>query len=791
MIYRRLSLPFEVYEIEVLNASDEQLMEISSVMGLNLNLNEMRAVKKYFNAVGRNPTDIELQTIGQLWSEHCRHKTFKAIIVDENGKMLADNMLKSFIERATREVNAPWVISFLKDNAGIIDFTDEYAIAVKVETHNHPSAIDPFGGAATGIGGVIRDVLGVWAKPIALIDVLCFGPLNYPYEKLPPGIKHPRYLFRGVVAGIGHYGNNMGIPTVAGAICFDEGYVGNVVVYAGCVGLLPKSKYRWSVKAGDAIIVIGNRTGRDGIHGATFASADLREDSELTSRSAVQIPDPIEEEKLRRAILQIRDENLGSGITDLGGGGLAVAVAEMAHRLGGGAIIYLNKLHLREPDMAPWEIWISESQERMLLAVPEENVERVLKIIRDEELEASIIGIFTDEDSIKIYFKDYLIGNLSVDFLLSPPKLSRKAVWKVVEYEEPVFPEPKDLGEELLRLLSSPNIACRESVIRTYDHEVQGNTVLKPLHGFYGGPNDAAIIKPLDDSWKGVVISVGLKPWYSRIDPYWMAASSIDEALRNNVAVGGRRIAILDNFTWGNPEKPDRMGALFRATKACYDFAKLFEVPYISGKDSLYNESPLGPVLSTLLITAIGIIPEIRNAISIDFKAPGNSIYLVGLTRNELGASEYYRLKGYIGCTIPKVYVDESKRNMKLITEAIDRGYISASHDLSDGGLGVAIAEMAISSNYGAEIWLSKVHRNGINRNDFLLFSESNGRFLVEVKEDCSAEFENLASAIGCTFSRIGTVLNVGRLVIHGLNDELMVDLSLNELRRAWKGGLK
>jgi len=788
--FKKLPLPFEVYEIDILSASEKELIEISSEMGLNLNLNEMLAIQSYFKSKNRNPTDIELQTFGQLWSEHCRHKTFKSTIVDEQGRILAENILKSYIERATLDINAPWIISFLKDNAGIIEFTDEYAIAVKVETHNHPSAIDPFGGAATGVGGVIRDILGVWAKPIALIDVLCFGPLDYPYEKIPAGIKHPKYIFRGVVAGIGHYGNNMGIPTVAGAICFDEGYVGNVVVYVGCVGVLPKSKYKWRVSPGDAILVIGNKTGRDGIHGATFASADLREDSELVSRSAVQIPDPIEEEKLRRAILRIRDEDLGSGITDLGGGGLAVAITEMAHRMRGGAEVHLDKLHLREAGMAPWEIWISESQERMLLAVPKENVERVLEILDEEELEGSIIGRFNSSGEVKIYFKGHLIADLSVEFLLKPPKLIRKAVIKKVKYLEPIFPEPKDLNEELLKMLASPNIASKESVIRTYDHEVQGNTALKPLHGVHGGPNDAAIIKPLDSSWKGVVISVGLKPWYSRIDPYWMAASSIDEALRNNIAVGGRRIAILDNFTWGNPEKPDRLGALLMAAKACYDFAVQFNTPFISGKDSLYNESPLGPVLSTLLITAVGIIPDIRRAVSLDLKRPGNPIYLIGLTRRELGASEYYRIKGYIGNSVPKVYVNESKRAMKCITRAIDMQYLASCHDLSDGGLGIAIAEMALSSNYGAEIWLNKVKKMGIDRNDHILFSESNGRFLIEVEKECTSEFEKLAKSIGCAYSKIGEVTSRSRLIIYGLKGSKIIDLSLTEMRKAWKGGL-
>ncbi len=789
-MYNKLPLPFELYEVDILKASEEDLLKISSEMGLNLNLNEMKAVKEFFVKRGRNPTDVELQTIGQLWSEHCRHKVFKGLIVNDEGKIVADNMLKNFIARATEEINAPWVLSFLEDNAGIVDFTDGYAIAVKVETHNHPSAIDPFGGAATGIGGVIRDVLGVWAKPIALIDVLCFGPLDYPYDKLPKGVKHPRYIMRGVVAGIGHYGNNFGTPTTTGAIYFDEGYVGNVVVYAGCVGILPKSKYIRRIKPGDYILVIGNKTGRDGIHGATFASADLREDSEVSSRPAVQIPDPIEEEKLKRAILRIRDEELGSGITDLGGGGLAVAVVEMADRIKGGATVWLDKLHLREK-MSPWEIWISESQERMLMGVPKDNLEKVLKIVNEEELECSVIGRFEDDDRVRVFFNDYLIVDLDVSFLLSPPKIVRKARWIPPNYDEPSFPEPENLNDELLRVLSSPNIASRENIIRTYDHEVQGNTALKPLHGEHGGPNDASIVKPLDRSWKGVVISVGLKPQYSKIDPYWMAASSIEEALRNNIAVGGRRIAILDNFTWGNPEKPDRLGQLVEAVKACYDFSKAFNTPFISGKDSLYNESPLGPVLPTLLITAIGIIPDIRKAVSLDLKSPKNPLYLLGLTRLELGASEYYRLKGFIGKSVPKVYVNESRKAMECVTKAIDRGYVRACHDLSEGGLGVAIAEMALSSNYGAVVDLSRVRREGVSRNDLVLFSESNGRFLLEIEKKSASEFEKLARDLGCTYSKIGEVSSDGSLVVSGINGEIVIDLPISEIRRAWKEGLK
>jgi len=791
MKYRRLPLPFEVYEVSLLDADDKSLLEISEEMGLSLNLNEMKSIKEYFRRKGRDPTDIELQSFGALWSEHCRHKVFKGIIVDENGNVLVDNMLRSFIARATEEVNPLWIISFLTDNAGIVDFDKGYGVAAKVETHNHPSAIDPFGGAATGIGGVIRDILGVWGEPIACIDVLCFGPLDYPYERLPKGTKHPRYLFRGVVAGIGHYGNNMGIPTVAGAIYFDEGYVGNIVVYAGCVGIVPKDRYVFRVKPGDELIVIGNKTGRDGIHGATFASAELHERSEEVSRPAVQIPEPIEEEKLRRAILEIRDRGLGSGISDLGGGGLAVGAVEMADRAGCGLEIQLDKLHLREPDMAPWEIWVSESQERMLIATPAENVDEVMEIIESEELEASIVGKFTDNKLLRIHYLGVQIAEVEVDFLTHPPRFIGKAVWKPPEYAEPKFSEPEDLAEELLKLLSSPNIASKERVIRTYDHEVQGNTCVKPLQGDHAGPNDAVVLKPLDDSWMGVVISVGLKPRYSLIDPYWMAASSIEEAIRNNVAVGGRRISILDNFTWGSPEKPDRLGALYRAVKACYDFAKAFEAPFISGKDSLYNESPLGPILPTILITGIGIIPDVRRAVTVDLKDPRNPIYLLGVTREELGGSEYFRLKGYVGNRVPRVYPEESKKTFVLVTEAIDRGYIAACHDLSEGGLGVALAEMALSSDYGMEIWLENVPHDSVSRDDYLLFSESNGRMLLEVRKESEEEFTRFADKLGVLYSRIGYVSRSSRLVIHSLNGKTVVDLESSELRRTWRETLK
>jgi len=782
-LYTRRNTQLPLFEVNTLEAGEQQLLEISREMGVGLNLQEMNAVQEYFRKRKRNPTDVELQTIGQTWSEHCFHKTFKGKI--KFGGAEIDSLFKTYIAKATEEINPSWCFSVFEDNAGIIRFDKDYGIAIKVETHNHPSAIEPFGGAATGVGGVIRDVLGVWADPIACMDVLGFGPLDYDYEKLPLGVKHPKYVYMGVVAGIGSYGNNMGIPTVNGAIYFDESYVGNVVVYCGCIGLLPLKKFRRKAKPNDIVVLAGGKTGRDGIHGVTFASAELTEKSEEIFRPAVQISNPIEEEKLRRAIIEIRDLELASAITDLGGGGLSSALGETARRFGCGAVVELEKIPLKYLGLAPWEIYVSESQERMVLAVPPENLGLVLEILKKEDVEATAIGEYTEDTVLRIYYKGEKVAELDIPFLFEPPKAVRIAEYKPISFAEPEFPEPENLTEAFMQLLSSPNIASKESVIRTYDHEVKGNTVLKPLHGEHGGPNDAAIIKPLDGSWKGIAVSCGMNPNYGKIDVYWMVASAIDEAIRNNVAVGGRRIALLDNFTWGNPEKPERLGSLVRACEACYDFATAFKTPFISGKDSLYNESPLGPVTPTLLITALGIVPDIRSAVSMDVKAPNNLIYIVGQTLKELGGSEYYKLKGFLGKTVPKVQPNQAKKTFKAITEAINLGLVNACHDLSEGGLAVAAAEMAFAGGYGIEFELRKVPRENVNRNDFVLFSESNSRFLVEVSEKARQDFEALMNGKVC--AEIGRVTKTRRLCVHGLNGEVVVEASVSDLLASWK----
>ncbi len=786
-LYKRRKTSFTLFETKILEANDEQLLAISRELSLVLNLHEMRRVKEYFTKERRNPTDIELQTIGQTWSEHCYHKTFKGKIKFK-GKTI-DSLFKTYIAKATQKTNLKWCFSVFEENAGIVTFDKGYGIAVKVETHNHPSAIEPFGGAATGVGGVIRDILGVWADPIACTDVLGFGPLDFEYEKLPPGLKHPKYVYAGVVAGVGSYGNNMGIPTVNGAVYFDETYLGNVIVYCGCIGLLPLKKFRRNAKPNDIIVLAGGKTGRDGIHGVTFASAELTKESEVVSRPAVQIANPIEEEKVKRAIIEIRDNELASSITDLGGGGLSSAVGETANKFDCGAIVDLDRVPVKYTGLAPWEIYISESQERMLLTVPPENLNRVLQIFKKEDVETVAIGKLTSRKALMLNYNKLKVAEVEISFLFKPPKITKTAEYTPTNNTEPAIPKPKDMNDIMLQILSSPNVASKEHVIRTYDHEVKGNTVLKPLQGKLAGPNDAAVLKPLGDSWKGIAISSGMNPNYGKIDTYWMTASAIDEAIRNNMAVGGRRISLLDNFTWGNPERPERLGNLVRACEACYDFATAFKTPFISGKDSLYNESPLGPVTPTILVTALGILPDIRSAVSVDLKTPGNPVYILGTTYDELGGSEYYRLNQILGKNVPKVRITQAQKTFSLLTRAIDSGFIKSCHDLSEGGLAVAASEMTLASDYGIELDMRKVPARSCKRDDTILFSESNSRFLIEVAAGTRDRFEELAQ--GRALSQIGKVTKKPQLYIHGLNGKAIINIQTKDLTTSWKHILK
>ncbi|MDD5255041.1 MAG: phosphoribosylformylglycinamidine synthase subunit PurS, partial [Candidatus Omnitrophica bacterium] len=674
---RRAALPaaekqgVRVITVGLLSASDAQLNKISKDGQLFLNIREMRHIKEYFSGLGRNPTDCELETVAQTWSEHCWHKTFRGKIdytqVTRSPKRVIrkkiDNLLKSTIMKVTSELRKPWCVSVFKDNSGVIRFDESHNICFKVETHNHPSALEPFGGANTGIGGVIRDPLGtgLGAKPILNTDVFCFAPPDYPFAKLPKGTLHPKRVMKGVVSGVRDYGNKMGIPTVNGAVLFHDRFVGNPLVYCGTVGIMPKDKSFKRVNPGDLIVVVGGRTGRDGIHGATFSSGELTHESEVISSGAVQIGNPIQEKKMVDTILAARDLGLYSAITDCGAGGLSSAVGEMGEELG--AQVNLDKVPLKYAGLSYTEIWISESQERMVLAVPRKNLKKLIAVFEGENVEAAVIGEFARTGKLRLHYRGRLVCDVAMEFLHKGiPRLEKQARFIQPGHKEPRLKPSRDLSPWLLKLLSRYDICSKEWIIRQYDHEVQGGSVLKPLSGRDNdGPSDASVTRPLPGSKKGIILSCGINFRYGFIDPYWMAASCIDEALRQIIASGGslKEVAILDNFCWGNPDKPDRLGGLVRAAFGCYDIAKAFGVPFISGKDSLYNEYTVhGRSLSipgTLLISAIAVADDVERSISMYAKKASNLLYVVGLTHDELGGSHYYELHGATGNNVPRV----------------------------------------------------------------------------------------------------------------------------------------
>jgi len=757
---------------------------------------ELEAITAYFRKEGRNPTDVEMETLAQTWSEHCVHKTFRGRI--KFGQTTIDNLLKSTIMKATKELDKPWCLSVFADNAGVIDFDGRYALCFKVETHNHPSAIEPYGGAATGIGGVVRDPLGtgMGAKPILNTDVFCFAPPDFPHERLPKGVLHPRRIFKGVRAGVADYGNRLGIPTLNGAILFDERYLANPLVYCGTMGLMPEKLAQMGrQKPGDLVVVAGGRTGRDGIGGVTFASVQLTDESSEVSTESVQIGNPIVEKKLIDTIIKARDRGLYRRITDCGGGGLSSAVGEMGEETG--VRVYLDKVPLKHIGLSYDEIWISESQERMALAVPPENIEELMSLFASEDVEAAVIGEFTDDRRLKLFYQNNPVCDLGMEFLHKGlPQAKMEAVWQQPQHAEPDFACPTDLTDALLRILGSWNVCSKEWVIRQYDHEVQGGSVLKPLVGKDNdGPGDAAIIRPLLDSEMGVIVSNGINPRYGEIDPYWMAASAIDEALRQIIAVGGnlKKVALLDNFCWGNTNRPEMLGALVRACQACYDMAIVYQTPFISGKDSLNNEFEFeGKTISiphTLLISAMGIMEDVNRTVSMDLKKAGNLIYIVGATRNEMGGSEYLAIHSLTGNSVPKVDPQRGKELMDRLSLATEKGLVESCHDCSEGGIGVAAAEMAFAGGLGAKIQLKSVPLGEpIDRDDFILFSESNSRFVVEVAAENREEFEKIMSDGSAA---IGEVTTSPMLEVYGVGGEKVIKATLSELKEAWQQPLR
>lgn len=803
---------FQINLIKIKEAGDKELLKLSQEGQLFLNLEEMRTIKKYYKDLGRDPTDCELETIAQTWSEHCRHKTFRGDIRykftedDKIKTVLIRNLLKSTIAKVTRKLNRPWCVSVFEDNAGVIKFDHDSHVCFKVETHNHPCALEPFGGANTGIGGVIRDILGtgLGAKPICNTDVFCFAPPDYPFEKLPAGTLHPKRIMKGVVSGVCDYGNKMGIPTVNGAILFDEGFVGNPLVYCGTVGIMPRNKVKKKVHKGDLVVAAGGRTGRDGIHGATFSSGELTHESETVSSGAVQIGNPIEEKKILDALMKARDKNLYCAITDCGAGGLSSAVGEMGKELG--ARVDLEKVPLKYEGLNYQEIWISESQERMVLAVSLENINELLEVFRNENTEATVIGEFTETRRLELFYEGAQVCDLEMEFLHNGlPKVIKEAVWAKPKINDPAFKCPADLTPKLKQILSHYNVCSKEWIIRQYDHEVQGMSVVKPLVGAScDGPSDASVLRPKLDSPKGIAVSNGINVRFGMIDPFWMAGSCIDEAIRQIIAVGGNleRIAILDNFCWGNPDKPDRLGNLVRTAQGCYKIALGYGVPFISGKDSLNNEYAVGDksiaIPGTLLISAIGIMDDVEKAVTMDFKSVGNLIYVIGDTFDEMGGSIYFDTYGFLGNSVPRVDTKSGKKIFEFLAMATKKGLVESLHDCSEGGLGVALAEMAFSGGVGAVVDFKNVpykmghglqEETDTKRNDYILFSESNSRFIAEVSPKRQKNFEKLFK--GVSFGLIGRTQSQKTLIVNNLHGTPCVNVDLASLKDAWQKPLR
>jgi len=795
--------------VPITHLNAEALLSLSHDRLLSLDLAEMRAVQEYFQREGHEPTDVELESLAQTWSEHCVHKTFKGIVEyterSANGivREHIDSLLKTYIQAATHEIGAPWVRSAFVDNAGIIDFAGDYEVSFKVETHNHPSALEPFGGANTGVGGVVRDIMGVSARPIANTDVLCFGPLGLQMSRLPTGVLHPRRIYNGVVSGVEDYGNKMGIPTVNGAIVFDAGYIANPLVYCGCVGIAPRGLHPCEAREGDLVVVLGGRTGRDGLHGATFSSIELTEETGETSGGAVQIGNPITEKMMLDAILVTRDHRLYHAITDCGAGGLSSAVSEMGEDTG--VRVRLDKVPLKYRGLQPWEIWLSEAQERMVLAVPAENEPRLRHICDGYSVEMSVIGRFTGDHRLHLHYGDEVVADISMEFLhKGVPRRVLKATWAQGTFPQPDGPlwsEGADLARDLLRILAHPNVRSKEDVVRRYDHEVQGGTLVKPFVGIDNqGPSDAAVLRPLEiaDSWDALAVGCGFNPAYGAIDPYAMAIAAIDEAVRNVVAVGAdpERIAILDNFCWGNPLLPDRLGGLVRACKGCYDGALHYGTPFISGKDSLNNEYADGEtgqqvaIPPSLLISALGLVPDLHHICTMDLKVAGDLLYLVGETRKELGGSYYYRLHGLVGNSVPGV-AQKGPAAARALHRAMRAGLVRACHDCSEGGLGVCLAEMALAGDLGADVALANIPTGDQDARvaDWLLFSESNGRYAVEVAPEDAAAFEAEMHDVPCAC--VGRVVGAPTLTVSTCRGEgTLFSTTILALREAWRGHL-
>lgn len=812
----KLNREGDVIEVD-LNISDEQLTKIGKQGILNpdgsprgplaLDLDAMKAIQKYFRKLKRNPTDIELESLAQTWSEHCKHTIFASPMDDD----VPEGLYKTFIKKATEIIRRQkgkddFCVSVFTDNSGAIAFDDEYLITHKVETHNTPSALDPFGGSITGIVGVNRDTLGfgLGAKPIANTYGFCFAPpddtqLLYKDAKLTQVMLPPKRIIEGVISGVNAGGNQSGIPTPQGFLYFNSRYKGKPLVFVGTVGLMKKESdgrklYQKQSKPGDLIVMIGGKVGLDGIHGATFSSEALDSGSPST---AVQIGDPITQKKFSDAISkEAIFEDLYSSITDNGAGGLSCSVAEMAKE-SGGCRVDLEKVPLKYPGLDPWQIWISESQERMTLSVPKNKWEKLSKLLEDRGVDSSVIGEFTKSGKCEVYYKDKIVMDIDLEFLHNGIPLKKlQTNWQPTVYKEPSREIYEDYSSTLLEIIKRLNISGYDFISTQYDHEVQSLSVLKPLQGRGRINSETSVIRPLRDSKRGVALSQGVYPSYSEINPYQMALCSIDTSIRNLVSVGvdPEKIAILDNFCWCSSSEPERLGQLKLAAKGCFDGAVGFLSPFISGKDSMFNDfkgfdesgKPVKiSIPPTLLISSLGLVSDITKVVSIEPKFEGDLIYVLGETKNELGGSEYFAYWSEknsstdFGNNVPTVNIEENKRLYKALHQSIEQGLVVSSISVTRGGLAAAFSKMVLSSKLGLNIAFDKLTEI---EDEAILFSESQGRAVVSINPKFKDQFEDLFA--GLAFYQVGQVTDKQRLLIKGISGSTIVDLYGESLER-------
>ena len=750
--------------------SPEELSRFSQERSLGFSGEELAALSEHFRAEGRDPSDLELAGIAQSWSEHCSYKSSRPILSRHFGPLPVP----------------PRVLA--RGDAGVVALDEEWAYALRIESHNHPSAIEPYGGAATGIGGILRDVLAMGGKPVALADPLFFGPLDPGRTRPLPGIKPSRYLFQNVVAGIRDYGNRVGVPTVAGSLTFDSAYRVNPLVNVACVGLLPRSRLlpNRASRAGQHLVLVGGLTGRDGIGGVAFASRELSSKSEEESRGAVQLGNPILKEPLIHACLEAADEKLIAGMKDLGGGGLSSASGELVHAGGFGSEIHLERVPLRETGLAPWEIWVSESQERMILAVEPPNLPRLRAIFERWEVPLAVVGTVTEGDRERIFYRGKRLGDLPLSFRLEPPPPRLDMAPPSARAPDPLPPAPSDLSATLEELLLSENGCSREGVVRLYDHEVQGRTVGKPLTGRPDHPThaDAAVLQVSANRALGIALAVGSQPFLCAYDAERGGSASVEEAAANLYAVGARPDSLTDCLNFGNPNDPTVLGDFDRVVAGIARACASLGISVPSGNVSFYNGGLGASIPPTPVVLTVGVVPDISRMMSSDLKSSGNALYLLGPEVRGLTGSNYQRRFGgpgggfaaFPGATFPACGEGLLRASEERLVEAV--------HDVSEGGLSQTLVEMAFGGKLGFSVDLEQVSGEGIP-SWVKLFAEGGPRWVVEVRPDHEEALRGVLR--GLPFRQIGRVEEAGGLWTEG--DRRLAELDLERLYPRWQAG--